>query len=191
MKREKLIPLNIQLFADGDGDGSSETSKTYSQEEMDKIIADLEKIKKANDNLSKENADYKRKTKEKMSEEEKKAKEQEEKDKLLADAQKELLSIKISKEFMVAGFDEKSTAEIVETFNTGDSIAFAKALSTHIQKLVENVRKEEKENFQRSSKIPPTGSGKQTSGLDPQVERYINNKKSNSNSAREMLFGKK
>ena len=139
MKREKLIPLNIQLFAEGDGDGGSETSKTYSQEEMDKIIADLEKIKKANDNLSKENADYKRKTKEKMSEEEKKAKEQEEKDKLLADAQKELLSIKISKEFMIAGFDEKSTAEIVETFSTGDSIAFAKALSTHIQKLVENV----------------------------------------------------
>ena len=164
--------------------------KTYSQEEMDKIIAERDKLKQANDNLSKENADHKRKAKEKMSEDEKKTQEQQEKEKQLADAQKELLTIKMSKEFVLAGFDEKATNEILESFNKGDNVEFAKTLSSCIRILVENVRKEEKENFQKSAKVPPTGSGKQTSGLDPQVERYIN-KQTNNNSAREMLFGKK
>ena len=191
MKKRNLLPLNIQLFAeneDGNG-GNGGTPKTYTQEEFDKLIAERDKYKKANDDLSKENANYKRQAKDKLSEEEKIKQAQEEKDKLLADTQKELLSIKVSKEFISAGFDEKSTEAIIESFNKGDSVEFVKTLATHIKTLVENARKEEKENFQKSAKIPPSGSGK-TSGLDPQVERYIT-KKSSNNSARELLFGKK
>lgn len=188
---KKLMPLNIQLFAEGEnGQGEVETPKTYSQEDIDKINAELEKFKKANDNLSKENADYKRKAKDKLSEEEKKLQEQKEKDKQLADAQKELLSIKMSKEFMVAGFDEKTTNEIIESFNKGDSVEFSKTLANCIKNLVDNVRKEEKENFQKGAKVPPSGSGNIKSGLDPQVERYIN-RKSSSNNARDIIFGKK
>lgn len=188
---KKLLPFNIQLFAEGEGEnGGSETPKTYSQEDFDKINAELEKFKKANDNLSKENADYKRKAKDKLSEEEKKVQEQKEKDKQLAEAQRELLSIKMSKEFMIAGFDEKTTNEIIESFNKGDSVEFSKTLSNCIKTLVDNVRKEEKENFQKGAKVPPSGSGNIRSGLDPQVERYIN-KKANSNNARDIIFGKK
>lgn len=186
----KMIPLNIQMFAENGEGGEVETQKTYSQEDYDKLNAELEKFKKANDNLSKENADYKRKAKDKLSEEEKKVQEQKEKDKQLADAQRELLSIKMSKEFMVAGFDEKTTNEILESFNKGDSVEFSRTLSNCIKNLVENVRKEEKENFQRSAKIPQSGSGNLRSGLDPQVERYIN-QRANGNSARDILFGKK
>lgn len=194
MKKRTLIPLNIQLFGDDDGNGGTNDNppKTYTQEEMDKLIAERDKYKKANDDLSKENADYKRKAKDKLSEEEKLAQEQKEKDTALANAQKELLSIKMSKEFMVAGFDEKSINEILESFNKGDSVEFAKFLSKQILTLVENVRKQEKENFQKSSVVPPTGSGNGArTGLDPVIEKYINSRNSNSNSAREMLFGNK
>ena len=60
------LPFNIQLFADDGNVGGVETPKTYTQEEMDKIISERDKYKKANDDLSKENADYKRKQKEKL-----------------------------------------------------------------------------------------------------------------------------
>lgn len=189
--KKQLIPLNIQMFADGEGGVGNDTPKTYSQEDYDKLNAELEKFKKANDNLSKENAEHKRKAKEKLSEEEKLAQAQKEKDEALANAQKELLSIKISKEFIVAGFDEKTTENLVKSFTEKDGVEFAKDLSLHIKTLIENVRKEEQLKFSQSSTIPPNGSGKKQSGLDPIVEKYINNKKSNSSKAEEILFGKK
>lgn len=191
-KTNKRMPLNIQLFAEGGEGGQGgepNTPKTYTQEEVDKINAELNKIKKANDDLSKENAEHKRKAKEKLSEEEKIAQAQKEKDELLANAQKELLGIKMSKEFLVAGFDEQTVNSIVASFAEDDAVQFAKTITGCIKKLIENVRKEEQVKFQQSSTVPPTGSGKQ-SGLDPVVEKYIN-KKTTSNTAHERLFGKK
>ena len=193
MKDNKLLfPLNLQLFADdgGDNGGNGGQPKTYTQEEFDKLIAERDKFKKANDDLSKENANYKRQAKDKLSEEEKLAEERKEKDKILEETRKELLSIKMTKEFMNTGFDEKTISSIIESFNSGDSVKFAKDLSTHIKALIDNVRKEEQTKFQQSSTTPPANGGR-SSGLDPMVERYISSKNSNSNSAREMLFGKK
>lgn len=193
MKDNKLLfPLNLQLFADdgGDNGGNGGQPKTYTQEEFDKLVAERDKFKKANDDLSKENANYKRQAKDKLSEEEKLAEERKEKDKILEETRKELLSIKMTKEFMNTGFDEKTISSIIESFNSGDSVKFAKDLSTHIKALIDNVRKEEQTKFQQSSTTPPANGGR-SSGLDPMVERYISSKNSNSNSAREMLFGKK
>lgn len=190
MKKEKnLMPLNIQLFAE-QGDGGNEPPKTYTQEEVDKINAELEKLKAANNNLSKENAEHKRKAKEKLSEEEQIAQAQKEKDEMLANAQKELLAIKMSKEFLVAGFDEETVNSIVKSFGQEDPVQFAKTITECIKKLVENVRKEEQVKFQQSSTVPPTGSGKIQQGLDPQVEKYIKSKNTNGNSAYEKIFGK-
>ena len=78
MVKKQIIPLNIQLFAEDDGNGDGGTPKTYSQSDIDKLNAELEKFKKANDNLSKENAEHKRKAKEKLTEEEKIAQAQKE-----------------------------------------------------------------------------------------------------------------
>ena len=105
MKKKNLLPLNIQMFAENEnvvdnGGASEETPKTYSQEEYDKIIAERDKFKKSIDNLTKENADFKRKQKEKMSEEEKLAEAQKEKDRVLQETQKELLGLKLSKELI-------------------------------------------------------------------------------------------
>lgn len=193
-KRKTLMPLNIQLFAEGGEGGQGgepSTPKTYTQEEVDKINAELDKIKKANDNLSKENAEHKRKAKEKLSEEEKIAQSQKEKDEALVAAQKELLQIKLSKEFLVAGFDEETVNTLVKSFTEEDGVQFAKTITNCIKKLVENVRKEEQTKFQQSSTVPPTGNGGIKSGLDPVVEKYINKKNTNSNAAYEKLFGKK
>lgn len=191
---KKLFPLNLQLFANddggnGDGGNGSEAPKTYTQEEMDLLIAERDKYKKANDNLSKENADYKRKAKEKLSVEERIAEEQKAKDEELANTRKELLTIKMSKELMNVGFDDKTISTILEKYNKGDGVEFAKTLSTYINSLIENVRKEEKTKFQQSSTTPPNGTQGVNSGLDPIVERYINNKNNNSNKARDLLFG--
>lgn len=193
---KKLMPLNIQLFADGgtnDGGqgGNTDTPKTYSQEDIDKLTNEIEKYKKSIDSLSKENADHKRKAKEKLSEEEKIAQAQKEKDDLLAQTQKELLGIKMSKEFLTAGFDENTTNDIIECFNKGDSVEFAKNISNHVKKLIENVRKEEQTKFQQSATVPPTGNGKTTQGVNPVVEKYISHKNSKSNGAYEKLFGNK
>lgn len=195
MKKTNLLPFNIQMFAEKENDvnnggASEETPKTYSQEEYDKIIAERDKFKKSIDNLTKENADFKRKQKEKMSEEEKLAESQKEKDRVLQETQKELLGLKLSKEFMVAGFSEETTSSLVESFNNNDSVEFIKTLSKEIKNLVENARKQEQESFKQNGTLPP--NGKQTSGMNSMVEKIIKERNSsNTNKAREYYLGKK
>ena len=195
MKKRNLLPLNIQMFAENEGvvdngGGSEGTPKTYSQEEYDKIIAERDKFKKSIDNLTKENADFKRKQKERMSEEEKLAEAQKEKDRVLQETQKELLGLKLSKEFMVAGFSEETTSLLVESFNNNDSVEFIKTLSKEIKNLVENARKQEQESFKQNGTLPP--NGKQTSGMNSMVEKIIKERNSsNTNKAREYYLGKK
>lgn len=195
MKKRNLLPLNIQMFAENEdvvdnGGGSEDTPKTYSQEEYDKIIAERDKFKKSIDNLTKENADFKRKQKEKMSEEEKLAEAQKEKDRVLQETQKELLGLKLSKEFMVAGFSEETTSSLVESFNNNDSVEFVKTLSKEIKNLVENARKQEQESFKQNGTLPP--NGKQTSGMNSMVEKIIKERNlSNTNKAREYYLGEK
>ena len=194
MKKRNLLPLNIQMFAENEnvdnGGASEETPKTYSQEEYDKIIAERDKFKKSIDNLTKENADFKRKQKEKMSEEEKIAEAQKEKDRVLQETQKELLGLKLSKEFMVAGFSEETTSLLIESFNNNDSVEFIKTLSKEIKNLVENVRKQEQESCKQNGTLPP--NGKQTSSMNSMVEKIIKERNiRNTNKAREYYLGKK
>ncbi len=191
--RKKRIPLNIQLFAEpndgGDGGEGGEGAKTYTQEDIDKLIAERDSFKRANDNLSKENAEYKRKSKEHLSEEEKRAAAQKEKDELLASTQKELFSIKLSNEFLTAGFNEESSQKLVKSFNESEnSIDFFKTLSTEIKTLIENVRKEEKANFMKSSKIPNGGNGGNGGDVNPLIKNIIDKKKNSSNNARKSIL---
>ena len=189
MENNLLRLKGIQFFADDEGTEKDEAdkAKTYSQEEFDNLKNEMEKMKRANDKLSSENADYKRKAKEKLSEDEKKLQEQKEKDEELENTKKELLSIKLSKEFMVAGFDEEQTNELIESFNDNNPVEFAKTLSKKIKELVENVKKSMQEEFNKSSKIPDTSKKKSESGIDPIIEKYIN-KKTATNDARKQIL---
>ena len=196
-ENKKLFPLDLQLFAnDGLNDGGTNGGtneippKTYSEDEYNKLLTEIEKQKREKDKYSKELADLKKKEKDKLTEEEKLIEEQKARDEELEKTRKELLTIKMSKELMNIGFDEKTINTILESFSKGDGVEFAKTLSTHINILIENVRKEEKTKFQQNSTTPPTGNnGGRINGLDPVVERYIQNKNTNTNKAREMLFG--
>ena len=187
MENNLLRLKGIQFFADDETDGESEKGKTYSQEEFDNLKNEMEKMKRANDKLSSENADYKRKAKEKLSEDEKKLQEQKEKDEELENTKKELLAIKLSKEFMVSGFSEEQTNELIESFNDNNPVEFAKTLSKKIKELVENVKKSMQEEFNKSSKIPDTSKKKSESGIDPIIEKYIN-KKTATNDARKQIL---
>ena len=193
MKEEKkglFIPLNIQMFAEGDGETQEQPEpKTYSQEEMDKIIAERDKLKNANDALSRENAEHKRKEKAQLSDEEKKKQENEEKDKILEETKKELLSIKMSKELLVLGFEDSTVDEIIKSYTTLDGVEFAKSLSKNIKALIENVRKEEQDKFQKSSQTPPASTSG-NDGIDPYVKKYVESKNNTNNTtkAREMYL---
>ncbi len=131
--------------------------QTYTQEEYEKIIQERDRFKNSINELSKENADYKRKAKEKLSEEEKIIQAQQEKDEALANAQKELLGIKLTKEFMGCGFDEQICEKLVASYNGNDIFAFTKELKLQINSLTENKLKEFKEMAQKNSTYPPNG----------------------------------
>ena len=115
---------------------------------------------------------------------------QKEKDRVLQETQKELLGLKLSKEFMIAGFNEETTSLLVESFNNNDSVEFIKTLSKEIKNLVENARKQEQESFKQNGTLPP--NGKQQSGMNSMVEKIIKERNSsNTNKAREYYLGKK
>lgn len=148
--------------------GTLEAPKTYSEEEYNKLIQERDKFKNSIDKLTSENADYKRKAKDKLSEEEKLIQAQKEKDEALLSAQKELLGIKLTKEFMGCGFEETICEQLVESYHKGDIVAFTKDLKTNINTLVENKLKKYKELAQKNSTYPPNGDGKETMSLGKQ-----------------------
>ena len=189
LKQGLKFPLSIQMFAEGgDDEGGNDDDKTpqpktYSEEEF-------LKLKKSFDTTASELAQMKKANKEKLSEQEKLVQAQQEKDEALANAQKELLTIKLNKEFIVAGFDEKQSEELCNSFNEGKPIEFAKTLSTNIKTIIDNVRKEEQTKFQKMGNYPPIGSGNPQNGLNPIVEKFISSRNSSSNSARDLYLNK-
>lgn len=196
MKNKYLTKLNIQLFAEptdgGTDDGGAKTENNpISREEFDKLTNDYNKLKSANDSLSKENADYKRKAKDKMSEEEKKAQQDKEKDDLIAQMRQEILSTKMSKELTSCGFDDKQCEEIITCFTKGDMVEFTKTISSKINELVANKIKEEQKKFQASSTLPPSGTGA-TDKIDPLFKSILESKESNKkNNARDYYLNRK
>lgn len=160
-EKKRPLRLDIQLMAEdgGEDNGGKETPKTYTEEEY-------LKLKKAFDDTASELSKAKKSAKEKLTEEEKLAQAQKEKDELLASTQKELLGIKMTKELLVAGFDETTCNVLIESYTKGDSVQFAKDLSTNIKTLIDNVRKEEQTKFQQSGKIPPNGNNNNDTKYD-------------------------
>lgn len=196
MKNKYLTKLNIQLFAEptdgGTNDGNTKVENNpISKEDYDKLINDYNKLKSANDNLSKENANYKRQAKDKMSEEEKKAQQDKEKDDLIAQMRQEILSTKMSKELTGCGFDDKQCEEIITCFTKGDMVEFTKTISNKINELVANKIKEEQKKFQASSTLPPSGTGTNDK-IDPLFKSILESKESNKkNNARDYYLNRK
>lgn len=154
-RRKFLLPLNIQLFADGDGDGGDGGSpKTYSEEEYKKVQDELAKMKASFDKTSSELAAEKKKAKEKLSEEEKKRLEGEEKEKQFAEMQKELKQMKLSKNLSKVFTDEGECEAIAKAFMDDDIDKVIELIGKSHENFKKKVEEEAKSKFSKSAKVP-------------------------------------
>lgn len=168
MKVEKklLLPLNIQLFADGDGGnggdgGNPPAPKTYSEEEYKKLQDELGKMKASFDKASSDLADEKKKNKAKMSEDEKKKLEDEEKDKKFKEMETELNKLKL-KNSLSKTFEESEIEGIVEAIVSNDTAKLADLIVKSHEEFKKKTMEEAKKEFSKSSNIPGgSGDGKE------------------------------
>lgn len=155
-----MLPLNIQMFADGDSgsDGGTETPKTYSEEEYNKMKA-------AFDKASSELAEAKKKEKAKMSEEEKKKAELEEKNKEFENMKKELKQMKLSKSLSKVFTEAEECEGIVNAFIEDDLDKAIELIVKSQDNFKKKVEEEAKKKFSSSATIPgATGNGNDGSG---------------------------
>lgn len=121
MENNKKGFMNIQLFGDEPtGATTPETQNTQQPEkdykhEYEKQLMEIEKLKNAISKTNSENAEYKRKELEKMSDDEKRQKEYQE----LVDSNnalaEELRIIKLEKEIMSEGFSAEECKELIDS----------------------------------------------------------------------------
>ena len=167
MKVEKklLLPLNIQLFADGDGGnggdgGNPPAPKTYSEEDYKKLQDELGKMKASFDKASSDLADEKKKNKAKMSEDEKKKLEDEEKDRKFKEMETELNKLKL-KNSLSKTFEESEIEGIVEAIVSNDTAKLAELITKSHEEFKKKTMEEAKKEFSKSSNIPGgSGDGK-------------------------------
>lgn len=120
--------------------------------------AALQKEKKSRDDLAKENADWKRKFRERQSEEERKAEElaeqQAKKDKRFGDMERELNIMKMSKQYMGIGYDETLATETAAAFIDGDT----ETVFSNQKIFSENLKKNMKAELMKDMPVPPSGN---------------------------------
>lgn len=171
-RRGLMLPLNIQLFADGDGDngnGGGTPPKTYSEEEYNKMKA-------AFDKASSELAEAKKKEKAKMSEEEKKKAENEEKAKEFESMKKELKQMKLSKSLSKVFTDSEECEGIANAFIEDDIEKVIELISKSQENFRKQVETEAKSKFSKSAKIP--GAADDDSGSEKSKIAELAKKKS-------------
>ena len=130
MENNKFKKFNLQLFADGGQEGGTEGGNVDYKAEYEKMVAerdsykaDAEKQKALKDKYASENADYKKKELEKLSDEEKKQKEYQDLVEASNKMKAELESIKLEKEFMAEGFTSEETSKLMKSNFSAKSIA--------------------------------------------------------------------
>lgn len=168
MKVEKklLLPLNIQLFADGgdggNGDGGNggnpPAPKTYSEEEYKKLQDEYAKMKASFDKASSDLADEKKKAKAKMSDDEKKKLEDDEKDKKFKEMETELNKLKL-KTSISKSFEESEVDGIVEAIISNDVSKLSELIVKSHEDFKKKTMEEAKKEFSKSSKIPGGDGG--------------------------------
>lgn len=192
MEKSKFYRFNIQMFAEGDQEPEVTPTEPTIEDlkaEIEKQRLEIEKQKKEKDKYSKELGDLKKAQVAKLSVEEQEKQARQELEEQLKQAQLEINSTKMSKEFLKIGFDEKTITDLVKVANEQDVISFIQALSTPIMNLIENVRKEEKANFLKSSYLPNGSNPNGNKGIDPIIQQMLDKQKEE-NKARKLIIGK-
>lgn len=157
MKVERKISLplrlNIQQFAEDGGEGGADAPKTYSEEEYNKIQAELSKYKASFDKASSELAEEKRKSKAKMTEDEKKAQEDAEKEAKFNEMAKELQKFKL-KSSLGKVFEGENLDNVVEAIVDNDLNKVTEIIVKTQEEFKTKTTEELKQQFSKSSKIP-------------------------------------
>lgn len=120
--------------------------------------AAVKKEKATADNLSKENADWKRKFRERQTEEERKAEElaeqQAAKDKEFNDMKRRLSIMEMSKQYMGMGYSEELATETAAAFVDGDN----ETVFSNQRIFAEGLRKNIKAELMKDMPVPPSGN---------------------------------
>lgn len=162
--------INVQLFADNNGginpqdNGATPPSIDYESEykkmlaERDSYKAEAEKQKGLKDKYASENADYKKKELDKMSDDEKKAKEYQDlieaKDRMEA----EIRTMKLEKDLLANGFTSEESEKLI---NANISITDVKILTDIINSKIELATKSVKAGMIKET-TPDAPMGKST-----------------------------
>ncbi len=181
----KMIPLNVQLFAEpnndngGNGGGNDPQPKTYSEEEYNKLKASFDKT-------SSELAEAKKREKAKMSEEEKKTQEQEEVNKKLAEYESKFEDYALKEELLKGNiFTTEEIDKVIKAKN--DKPALLKTIMELFNSKVDNIKKEAVADFMKSSNVG--GGHAKGNNSDQDVQDYIESKKNDRTSkAREKFL---
>ena len=172
------FPLNIQLFAEGDGEqgGNDNPPKTYSEQEYLKLKASFDKV-------SSEVADLKKQAKARLSEDEKKEQEQEEVNQKLAEYESKFEDYALKDELMKGNvFTSEEIESIIKEKHNKPTLL--KTMVELFNKKVENIKKQAVADFMKSSDVGGgSGSG---NAIDKDVQAFIDgNKNDRTSKARE------
>lgn len=120
--------------------------------------AAIQKEKKDRDNLAKENAEWKRKFRERQTEEERRAEElaeqQAKRDEEFNNMKRELSIMNMSKQYMGMGYDEELATETAAAFVDGDT----DTVFSNQKIFSESLKKNLKAELMKDMPVPPTGN---------------------------------
>lgn len=148
----ELDAINLQFFADNEGattpttnsDPQTQQPTTPSvdyEQEYKKQVMEIERLKNAISKTNSENAEYKRKELEKMSDEEKKAKELQDLIDSKTKIEAELQEMKLEKEIYAKGFTDDECAKLKKSGVSVSAIScFADILKARIEENTKNVK---------------------------------------------------
>lgn len=173
-KKNGLLPLNIQLFADGDsgadgngGDNTPPQDKTYSQDEYNKLKAQLDKV-------NAENKKYKDADKARMSEEEKRAEKEKEEQEQREAMIKENRQLKMSAKLASGGFSEQEIKDLIDLRLNDDDVKFTDYLVNLRKGIYDNAEKTAKEKYTQSNYVPGGQGGSGESEASARAKNFGN-----------------
>lgn len=164
-ERRNLLPLNIQLFAEGDSK-SVETNSSTEVEETPKIKTYSENeynaLKSALDKANAEAKKSKDALRARLSDDEKAKEAEDLRAKEHEQIKQELRELKLSNALISGGFTQEETEKLVELRVNDDDTAFAKYLTDLRKNIVETTTQTTRKTFSQENHIPGGTSGDET-----------------------------
>lgn len=169
---KSYLPLNLQFFAEGGGDGGNDGDGKPSYDDLAKqlatVQAQLAKMTSAKDNATTQAAEFKKQLRELMDDKQREEADRKDADeanqKELNDLRAEVNRMKAVNKYRKMGMDEALAAETAEAEISGDSDKVTECFEKHIKAVKAN----EYQRFLDERKDPNAGRGKDET--DPAVE---------------------